>query len=219
MIKYIIGIVAIILVLGGTLYFLQKNTPTAQPQQQVQSPAVSATSTYASSTFSVVYPTDLTVDPAFDNTEVSAAKPINGVKFAFPQAMATGTNLAADTFISVEELPRAKICTGDIYLKQNVKSTKFIDGNVTYSLATTSSNAAGNIYEEYVYALPGSSPCTAVRYFIHSTDIHNYQPGTIQPFDRAKLLNTFDAIRRSLMLTSAASTGAASAGTTSSAAH
>ena len=204
MTKFIVGIVAIIIVLGGILYYLQKNTPAGQPQQQTQIPAAAATSSYANAAFSIVYPADFSVDPSFANTEVSEKKPIAGVKFSIPGTMATGTNLAADTFLSVEQLPRAKLCTGDIYLKQNVKSTKIADGNVTYSLATTSSNAAGNIYEEYVYALPASSPCTAVRYSIHSTDIHNYPPGTVQEFDHTKLLSIFDDIRRSLTLTSTA---------------
>ena len=69
-----------------------------------------------------------------------------------------------------------------------------------YSLATSSTAGTGNIYEEMVYAIPNSSPCTAVRYVIHSTSAANYEPGLVQEFDWVKLMEAFDTIRRSLQL-------------------
>jgi len=42
-----------------------------------------------------------------------------------------------------------------------------------------------------------------VRYFIHSTNIGNYDPGTIKAFDQAALVARFDAIRKTLRLTPA----------------
>jgi len=44
--------------------------------------------------------------------------------------------------------------------------------------------AAGNRYEEQVWALKDSSPCFAVRYFIHSTVVENYPEGTVIEFDK-----------------------------------
>ena len=175
------------------------NTPPAPSGGDT--PQQTATTTYSGSTFSITYPVDFMVDPAFSNEEVNPAKPISGVKFTIPEGMATGTNLAADTFLSVEWLPRAKNCTGDIYVRDNVRPQEVSDGMVTYSVASTSGAAAGNRYEEMVYALPQSSPCTAVRYSIHYSDIGNYEPGTVQEFDRAKLMGMFDEMRRSLVLT------------------
>lgn len=161
-----------------------------------------ATSTYATSTFSIVYPSDYTVDESYKYDRVNPKKPISGVKFTVPGAMATGTNLASDTYLSVEWLPRAKKCTGDIYLAANVRAQTMTDTNgVEYSVATSSGAGAGNLYDEMVYALSGSSPCTAVRYYIHSSEIGNYTPGSVQPFDQASLLSAFDKIRRSLVLT------------------
>ncbi|HWP61382.1 MAG TPA: hypothetical protein VN495_02165, partial [Candidatus Paceibacterota bacterium] len=58
-------------------------------------------------------------------------------------------------------------------------------------------------YEEDVYAISGSKPCTAVRYYIHSSDINNYPPGSVTPFDESALLSAFDSIRHSLTLTPA----------------
>ena len=116
--------------------------------------------------------------------------------------MATGTNLSSfDTGISVESLPRAQKCAGDIYILENVRASEVVENGVTYSVATTSGAAAGNLYEEMVYALADSSPCTAMRYFIHSTNIGNYEPGAVQEFDKNALLTIFDEIRRSIVLT------------------
>jgi hypothetical protein len=59
---------------------------------------------------------------------------------------------------------------------------------------------AGNLYDVAIFALPGSNPCLAVRYTIHSTNIGNYDPGTVKPFDRTGLIKTFATIRRTLRL-------------------
>lgn len=201
MAKYIIGAIALILAAAGGYYFIYgSKLPNAAQQPAVQQPQATATTTYATSSYTVVYPVDFTIDPNFQNTEVSAQKPIAGVKLAIPMAMATGTNLGSDTFISIEQLPRAKNCTGDIYLLDEVTPSSVTDGGVAYSLATTSGAGAGNFYEEMVYAIAGSKPCTAVRYWIHSMQIGNFEPGAVRAYDREKLLEAFDAIRRSVSL-------------------
>src|SRR3989338_9862809 len=201
MMKYITGLVILIVVIGGGYYLLQgQKGAEMTPPTDENTPAMGmATSTYATSTFSIVYPADYTVDESYVYDQVNPKKPISGVKFTIPMTMATGTNLASDTYTAVEWLPNAKSCTGDIYLAANVKSESLVDANgVTYSVATSSGAAAGNLYEEAVYALPGSSPCTAVRYYIHSSAIHNYEPGAVQEFNRAALVAAFDTIRQSM---------------------
>ena len=203
--KVIGGIVIVLIVLAAifvwkTLPRSASTAPSTQQEQQVAPQAV-ATSTYATSTYSIVYPSNFTVSDSYEYTNVNPKKPIHGVKFTIPMTMATGTNLSSvDTGISVEQLPRAKKCTGDIYLAANVHPTTVTDNGVTYSVASSSEGAAGSFFDETVYALPDSSPCTAVRYFIHSSDIGNYPPGTITAFDSAALLSAFDSIRRSLVL-------------------
>lgn len=204
MLKYFIGLIIIVVLAVGGYYLVYgtKSSGPAQPSQpQVQQ---IATSTYATSSFSVVYPVDFTVDPNFQNTEVSPTKPIAGVKFTIPMTMATGTNLSSDSYLSIEQLPRAKNCTADIYLSQNVKATPWTDNGVAYSVATSTDAGAGNLYEEQVYAISGSSPCTAVRYFIHSGNIGNYPEGAVTAFDESALLAAFDKIRQSLSLTPSA---------------
>jgi hypothetical protein len=64
----------------------------------------------------------------------------------------------------------------------------------------TDEGAAGNEYEQHLFALIGSSPCFAVRYFIHSGGIGAYDPGTLHAFDKPALLSQFDRIRRLLVI-------------------
>jgi len=174
-----------------------QTTPlTTLPPQGMPS---TATSTYATSTFSLVHPADFVVDELYAYQGVPN-KPIPGIKFTIPGAMATGTNLSSDTGLSVESLPRAQICTGDIFILDDVPAIDLTENGVVYSIATTSGAAAGNRYEERVYAFKNSSPCTAVRYFIHSTNIGNYATGTVREFNENALIRVFDEIRTSLKL-------------------
>ncbi len=204
--KYVVGAVIVVIVVAGAV-FVWKTLPSAsKPAPGAAVTQQMATSTYATTTFSVIYPRDFTANDSHVYDQVNPKKPIYGVRFTIPIAMATGTNLTSDTYMSVESLPRAKKCTGDIYLAANVKSSTVTENSIEYLLATSSGVAAGNMYEEMVYALSGSSPCTAVRYYIHSSNIGNYATSTVREFDRAALLTSFDKIRQSLVLKPAVAT-------------
>lgn len=199
---YVVGAMALILVAAGGYYFLKGDSMTPSIGQDFQNtPIAVATSTYATTSYSIIYPSNYTADPSYANTTVSPTKPIAGVKFTIPLAVATGTNLSADSYVSVEQLPRAKNCTADIYLAANVTAASEMINGVSYSFAASTEGAAGNRYEELVYARAGSDPCTAVRYVIHSTVLENYPAGTVREFDRAALIAEFDKIRDSLSLT------------------
>lgn len=159
--------------------------------------------------FTIRYPEGYAVDPNYQYQGFGPGKDISGVKFTIPKSAAAGTNLGTDTYLSVEELPRLSAqtgssCTASLFLPDsaaaNTKEHEVTDGGMDYSLASTTGAAAGNRYEETVYAIPGSSPCTAVRYFIHYGVIENYPPGAVRQFDEAALLAQFDAIRRTLVL-------------------
>jgi hypothetical protein len=208
MAKYIVAIVVVIILALGAGYYLSHrssmrvNTQTSTTSVTSMLPA---TSTYATTTFSIVYPSDYTVNESYVDDQVNPKKPIHGVSFTIPGTIATGTNLSSDTHISVEHLPRAKNCTADIYLAANVKAQSITDNGVAYSFASSTDAAAGNRYEEDVYAILDSTPCTAVRYFIHYGAIENYpsagQPGSVQEFNHDALTAAFDTIRHSLTLT------------------
>lgn len=201
----IVTIAAIILIAAGAWFVImrQKQTP---PPVPVDTTPVKTTETYASTTLgvSLEYPKEFTTNEVYAYNHFGPKKLIRGVSFVIPFTMATGTNLSPETYVSVEQLPNAKNCTGDIFIVPNVKPQTVTENGVEYSVATTSDPGAGNLYEETVYAIVGSKPCTAVRYFVHSMQIANYEPGTVTEFDRAGLLSKFDALRRSLMLASSA---------------
>lgn len=203
---FIIGALVIVLV-GVGYYVWTQYAPKAEvtPQTVVQNtPQEPSVNTYASSTMGIAieYPTAFMLQDPYAYTGFEG-KPINGVKLNIPAEVTQGTNLAADSGISIEQLPRARACTGDIYIKANVKPTRISDGNATYSVATSTETASENTYEEMVFAIESSSPCTAIRYFIHSSEIANFATGT-RAFDRAALVAAFDTIRRSLVVQSAA---------------
>ncbi len=201
--KYIIGVIVIVaLLLGLGYYFSLKNNGGMPAQtQNNQPPPQAQMSTYATSTYTIEYPPSYSVDPNYAYQGVPK-KPIPGVKFTIPGSMATGTNLSDDSGVSVEQLPRAKTCSGDIFLYQTVKPVTMTIGSSTYSVATSTDAGAGNRYKERVFAIKGSNPCTAVRYFVHFGAIENYPTGAVQQFDENALLADFDKIRDSLTLTS-----------------
>lgn len=148
--------------------------------------------------FSIRYPEGFTVDESYQYQALGPGKDIAGIKFTIPLASVAGTNLSSDSALSVETLPRVETCDASLFLGQGVKSREVDDVGVTYSVASSTDAAAGNRYEETVYALPGTNPCIAVRYFIHYGAIENYPPEAAHAFDKAALLTQLDSIRRTL---------------------
>lgn len=150
--------------------------------------------------FSFQYPDGYTLD----TTHAYGMNPnvtIAGVKIQIPASLATGTNLSTDTYLSVEHLPLTSECTAERFLDGVTGATTEVHNGITYSVLTLSGAGAGNRYEETVYATPGARSCLAIRYFIHSTVLENYDPGTRTQFDAAALHTTFDAIRDTLTIT------------------
>lgn len=147
---------------------------------------------------SIRYPLGFIADASYRYTELGPGKDIYGVKFTIPESLATGTNLSDDSYISIESIPNQSACSAKAFLDSNAAAESVSDNGTEYSFASTTGAAAGNRYEETVYALPGTNPCIAVRYLVHYGVFENYEPGTVKRFDREALMNTFDAIRRSL---------------------
>jgi membrane-bound inhibitor of C-type lysozyme len=148
--------------------------------------------------YSIQYPEAYAVNDSYLYTALGPGKEIRGVKFTIPQSLSLGTNLSSDTGISVEEITDPASCSPGrfMYDAQNIRTIS--EQGIDYSVADGGGAAAGNLYEEHVYAVPGTSPCLAVRYFIHSTNIGNYEPGAVREFDKAALLAEFDRIRHTL---------------------
>lgn len=189
---------------GNTAFIEENGTQTyigciAESERTAQQNSWNA---YASSEFgfSILFPMDYTANTSYKYEALGPGKTINGVKFTIPPSMASSTNLSSDTYISVERLPNATTCSAAQFVDgANTVSTTTEDGT-EYSVAQGGGAGAGNLYEETVYAIPGTMPCVAVRYFIHSTQLGNYPAGTRTQFDKAALVAQFDEIRKTLVL-------------------
>ena len=153
--------------------------------------------------YAISYPPSWRVDTAHDYQALGPGKDIYGTAFIVSPSTAFGTNLSNDSYLAVETLPGTAGCTADKFLddadQEGVRTET--DGGITWSVELGSDAGAGNLYDETVYAVQGSQPCLAIRYFIHSTNIANYPPGSVTQFDKTKLLATFDRIRASFHLT------------------
>lgn len=214
-------LVGVLLVLvGGVWYWsVQQSadsvepTPVVIPQPIVNAPVdTPATRVYRdiSGTFSITLPTILSSttneflyrpDASYVYTAMGPGASIPGVKFTIPSVMASGTNLNNDTYLSVEHRALGNGCDAVAFLGiPGVTSRVIQDGTVAYSFASSLEAAAGNRYEEYVYARASSSSCIAVRYFIHFAAMENFSPGAVTAFDKKALMDGFDTIRRTLEL-------------------
>jgi membrane-bound inhibitor of C-type lysozyme len=132
--------------------------------------------------------------------ELIPGEAITGVKFTIPSAVTQGTNLSKDSYISIEHIANTKKCTADMFLEGEQPISIISENGVTYSVASTTGAAAGNRYEELVYATKSKATCLGVRYFIHYSVFENYPRGTIKEFSKQILLQNFDTIRKSLTL-------------------
>lgn len=171
---------------------------------QIPKPSASSMQTYTDKLFTIQYPTGYAVDTSYTYTNLGPNKTITGVKFTIPESFTTHTNLATDSYVSVEQVSQ-KTCSASLFL-ENVKAVDVTENGVAYSVASTTGAGAGNRYEETVYTLKTSNPCIAVRYMVHYGVLENYPQGTVAEFDRAGLLSQFDVVRKALVLKSS-STG------------
>ena len=149
--------------------------------------------------FSIRYPKDYVLNTSYKYQALGPGKDISGVKFIIPASLVKNTNLSSfDTGVSIESISAIKDCNAGFFVGDNTNTKLVNDNGIDYSFVETSEGAAGNRYEEQVWAIVGTNPCIAVRYFIHSSNIGNYPKGKVVEFDRAGLIKQFDEIRKSL---------------------
>jgi len=200
--KWIVGIlIAIVVALGvwlsltvGRIEPVVRDTTSGTP---TTTPLVVYTDTAGK--YRISYPEGYTAEQ-YVYQALGPERTINGTRFIVPPSITSGTNLSQDSYISVEPLAGAiNSCSAGIYLGEGFSHEGFVDvGAHRYSVASSMEAAAGNRYEERVYATPTDGGCIAVRYFIHYGAIENYPKGAVNNFDRQALLRQFDIIRESL---------------------
>lgn len=148
--------------------------------------------------FAIAHPPRWAVVPNYADDTLGHKRSIPGVAFIVAPVRAKGTNLAPDTSLAV--LSSSGACDASRFLNSPRDVKTLTEAGRTYSVASSSDAGAGNRVEETVYALQGTSPCLAVRYFIHYSAIENYPPGTVKAFDRDALMKTMGRMRRSLAI-------------------
>lgn len=143
-----------------------------------------------------------TVDTSYVYSSLGPEKESKGVQFMIPESLTLSTNLSKDSYVSVEAVAATTSCMADIFLPNQITPSKtIVENGVQYSMANGGGAAAGNRYDETVYALQDSSePCVAIRYFIHWSVVENYPEGTISEFDKKALFGRFDSIRKALVI-------------------
>jgi membrane-bound inhibitor of C-type lysozyme len=150
--------------------------------------------------FSIRYPNDYSVNPDYQYQALGPNKGIDGVKFIISPNIKNGTNLSSDSGISVEFTPYVQDCSASPFLSNSSNVKTVADNNTEYSFASSVDAAAGNRYEESVWAFSSINSCIGVRYFIHYGAIENYPQGTVQEFNKASLISQFDKIRQTLII-------------------
>lgn len=150
--------------------------------------------------YSIMYPWDWRLDAAYVYPGFGPDHPIHGVAFEIPEYMAKGTNLSHHlTNVSVESREGRGACDARRFIPDPTDMHDVTEFGRTWSVATQQDAGAGNFYDIKVFVVKDSSPCVAVRYFIHSMNIGNYEPATVKEFDRAALMRMFDEVRKTLV--------------------
>jgi hypothetical protein len=160
------------------------------------------TYTSASPPYTISYPPGWRVHTDYQYEGMGAGRKIAGVAFQIPVSRTALTNLSdTSTQVSVESVPPGNgvACSAARFLPDVQDARELTDAGHRWSVATAEDAGAGNLYTTIVYALLDHSPCLAVRYVIHSTNILNYTVGgAVTAFDDNALLADFDEIRRTL---------------------
>ena len=151
--------------------------------------------------YSISYPPDWTFDK--DGAYSFSNPALKGSAIHVPARLTNGTNLSANSRLSVESLPGSS-CTPAQFASQTADPiagvhTLKADGRV-YTAAVSEDPYPGRDAKSYLFLINGTSPCIAVRYLVIASDMGAYDPGTVRAFDAKKLTALFDRIRATVTL-------------------
>lgn len=150
--------------------------------------------------FTFRYPNTVRVRvPDVENSDQSTDRPI--VSFVLPKKV--GTNLSeavVNVYVSgtknaVDRCGAVRTDMGE----QALGSASF--GGITFTVFSSTGVAAGNFYETHSYRAAANGYCFEIDERMHSTSIDNYEPGTVQEFNRVSTLAELESIARSFTLT------------------
>jgi hypothetical protein len=154
--------------------------------------------------FSIRYPKDYKLNEDYSYKILGENNIINGISFQVPSSLTDGTNLSADSYISVEAIDSSnKECALSNFVGEDreLETFEIKINNNSYLQTSFMELTAGNRYSQRVYITDEDNyTCLAVRYFIHYMDISNYPENEVSDFNEDKLLENFNLIRDSIIL-------------------
>ncbi|SRR5258708_3940156 len=120
------------------------------------------------------------------------------VQLQIPQSAYPGTNFGDAAFsVSAQYAKSLQDCLAlnaqGSSQSSNFKSTVIING-IDFYAATSTGAAAGNLYQSNLQRTFASGQCIELNQTIHTANIGNYTPGTIQEVDKAAVQSQLDAV-------------------------
>jgi hypothetical protein len=122
------------------------------------------------------------------------------VQVLFPEdAFQTPQSNYAEGFFTVSEAAtRAATCYVSPF-GTALTDMETING-LTYKTGTTTDAGAGNLYTSRLYRTMFDNRCFEAALTVHTTNIGNYDPGTVVEFDKERAFTVLDKILRSFKL-------------------
>jgi hypothetical protein len=199
--KTLIILLLIILILVGGIYYFKyvthKNAQTATEENIDQN--INETMTYSNlkAGYQIDYPKSF---PVSYRNEKSSVGP--QVSFNFPKSFTQGTNLAPDSVVEVEIIKGSLCAASDFLVEPDTTGdeTQVTIHDLNFNIATSTGAAAGNRYEQVVYAIQNLNMCYGIKLFLHTTTVANYPAGTVKEFDRAKVNEVYNNMLNSFQI-------------------
>ncbi|MEN9621881.1 MAG: hypothetical protein RLZZ67_315 [Candidatus Parcubacteria bacterium] len=200
--KKIFLIISALIVLAGLLWFLtHSKSETIIQTQGVTGDVTPPKGVYKSSLFGfeITPAPGFTVNESYLNQDFGPGREIPGIAFIIPELFSKGTNLSADSYIAVEKLSDVD-CEPASFIDSPQAAEDIVVDGISFKKASVSDAGAGNRYDQTVFVTENDGACIAVREFVHTTQIANYDPGTVKEYDRAGLSALFETMLKSLRL-------------------
>jgi hypothetical protein len=173
--------------------------------QQTQTPSPSSTSnfqTYRNQTYGFVfeYPNDMSfVTPNYANLEDKVVQ-VQTNRNLYPKTNFGDAAFSVSTVYAknLQECLKSPVVesTGGFKNKQNINGVDFY-------MATSTGAGAGNFYESKTYrGLVGGQLCVELNETVHTSNIGNYEPGTVTEVPKQPLWDRLDQILKTFKLNS-----------------
>lgn len=151
--------------------------------------------------FTIDYPSSASIATnGFEGYLNVTQTPLAG--FVLPPSLFEGTNLGeAGVYIGASTDPAiVAVCTKpSLDANESSAGDMVVDG-ASFSVTTSTGVGAGNIYETTSYRTVHNGACIEIVELLHSSNIANYTPGTVEQFDHQKFSGFLDGIVQTFAL-------------------